>query len=55
MIQTEIINQYEIKLHEQILKVFHASGMRLHKSVVKPNVYKRIMINKLNLIIIEVH
>ncbi len=30
MIQTEIFNQYETKLHDQILKVFHASGMKLH-------------------------
>ena len=30
MYQTEISSQYEVSLHRQILKVFHASGMKLH-------------------------
>ena len=34
MNQTTISNQYETKLHEQILKVFHASGIRLHDNSV---------------------
>ena len=30
MMQKTIFNQYETKLHHQIIKVFHASGMRMH-------------------------
>lgn len=39
MIQKEIINQYEVKLHEQVLKLFHASGMKLHDNTLGSRVY----------------
>ncbi len=39
MVQQEISNQYEVSLHHQILKVFHASGMRLHDNHFGSKIY----------------
>ena len=39
MVQTTITHQYEIELHAQILKVFHASGMKLHDNKLGSKVY----------------
>ena len=39
MIQTKISNQYKTKLHRQILKVFHASGMKLNDNKLGSKVY----------------
>jgi hypothetical protein len=39
MIQTKISNQYETKLHDQILKVFHASGLKLNDNKFGSKVY----------------
>ena len=39
MRQKTITNQYETKLHKQILKVFHASGIRLHDNKLGSKVY----------------
>lgn len=39
MYQKEISNQYKVELHEQILKVFHASGMKLHDNRLGSKVY----------------
>ncbi len=39
MYQTEISIQYEVSLHRQILKVFHASGMKLHDNHFGSKVY----------------
>ncbi len=37
--QTEIISQYEIKLHEQILKLCHSMDLSLHDNVLGSKVY----------------
>lgn len=39
MYQTEISSQYESKLHAQIIKVFHASGMKLNDNKLGSKVY----------------
>ena len=39
MLQTEISSQYEVELHRQIIKVFHASGMRLNDNHFGSKVY----------------
>ncbi len=39
MTQKTITNQYETKLHKQILKVFHVSNMRLHDNKLGSKVY----------------
>ena len=39
MNQQEISNQYQTKLHEQIIKVFHVSGMKLHDNLFGSKVY----------------
>ncbi len=39
MNQKQLTNQYEVSLHEQILKVFHASGMRLHDNNFGSKIY----------------
>ena len=39
MIQTTISNQYEVSLHRQILKVFHATDMNLHDNKLGSKVY----------------
>ena len=39
MIQTQINNQYEVGLQRQILKVFHASNLRLHDNYFGNKVY----------------
>ncbi len=39
MNQQRISNQYETKLHAQILKVFHASGMKLHDNKLGSKIY----------------
>ncbi len=39
MIQTTISGQYKVVLHRQILKVFHATGMRLHDNHFGNKVY----------------
>jgi len=39
MIQTTISNQYGVELHKQILKFFHASGMKLHDNNLGSKIY----------------
>jgi transposase len=39
MIQTTINSQYEVGLQQQILKVFHASGLKLHDNLFGNKVY----------------
>lgn len=39
MIQTTISSQYEVELQQQILKVFHASGLKLHDNYFGNKVY----------------
>ena len=39
MNQQEIFGQYETKLHHQIIKVFHASGMKLHDNRLGSKIY----------------
>jgi hypothetical protein len=39
MTQKQLTNQYEVSLHEQILKVFHASEIRLHDNHLGSRVY----------------
>ena len=39
MIRTTIPNQYEVRLHRQILKVFHASNMKMHDNHFGNKVY----------------
>jgi hypothetical protein len=39
MYQTEISSQYELSLHRQIIKVFHASGMKLNDNKFGSKVY----------------
>jgi len=39
MIQTTISSQYEVSLHRQIIKVFHASGIRLNDNNLGSKVY----------------
>ena len=39
MVQTEISSQYEVSLQHEILKVFHASSMRLHDNYFGNKVY----------------
>jgi len=39
MYQTTISSQYEVKLHRQIIKVFHASSMKLHDNQLGSKIY----------------
>ena len=39
MVQTEIINQYEVELHHQILKVCHDLELNLHDNILGPKIY----------------
>ena len=38
--QTTIKNQYEIRLHEQIIKLFHKSDLRMHENFFGSKVYR---------------
>ena len=39
MIQTNITNQYEVELHNQILKLFHKSDLRMHDNILGSKIY----------------
>ena len=39
MVQKEIINQYKVGLHHQILKVCHELELNLHDNVLGPKIY----------------
>ena len=39
MVQQEISNQYKVVLHRQVLKLFHASNMKLHDNKLGSRVY----------------
>jgi len=39
MTQKTLTSQYEVTLHEQVLKLFHASGMKLHDNTLGSRVY----------------
>src|SRR6056297_3046551 len=39
MTQKTLTHQYEVKLHEQVLKLFHASDMKLHDNTLGSRVY----------------
>lgn len=39
MTQKTLTRQYEVKLHQQVLKLFHASGMKLHDNTLGSRVY----------------
>ncbi len=56
MYQTTISSQYEVKLHAQIIKVFHTSGMKLHDNQLGSKVYsnyQRIVLRKFTAELIE--
>jgi len=39
MVQKELSNQYEVELHQQILKVCHKLELNLHDNHYDPNIY----------------